>query len=81
MDIFGKNPDIICPNDASEHEVSSRAVTRSNFYEFYAAILSPKGSQHLVSMTERLYAMRQLKIKSKDIVSDKINAAYESVAF
>ena len=80
MDILGNNHYIIRRNDANELEMNGHAVLGSNFDDLYAAIFSPKGSQHIVGMTELLGALRQLNIESKDIVSDKIKAAYESAA-
>ena len=44
----------------------------------YKAILSPKGSEHMAGMTKLLGALRQLNVESKDIVSNRIKAAYES---
>ena len=58
--------------------MNGRDLLDSNVDDLYAAKLSLKGSQHMVSMTKLLSALRQLKIKSKNIVSDKIKAAYDS---
>ena len=61
--------------------MNGHVVLGSNFDELYAAILSPKGSEHMAGMTELLCALRQLNVKSKDIVSNRIKAAYESPPF
>ena len=81
MDILGNNRNIIRRNDANEFEVNCRAVSGSNLDDFYAAKLSPKGSQHMVGITELWGALWQLDIESKDIVSNKIKAEYERAAF
>lgn len=80
MDIIGNNPQIIRRNDSNELEVNGHAVPGSNFDQLYAAVLSPRGSQHMAGMTELLGALRQLNVESKDIVSNPIKAAYESGA-
>ena len=80
MDFIGNNPQIIRRNDLNELEVNGHAVPVSNFYQLYAAVLSPKGLQHMAGMTEQLCALRQLNVESNDIVSNSIKAAYESRA-
>ena len=80
MDIIGNNPQIICRNDSTELEVNGHSVPGSNFDQLYAAVLSPRGSQHMAGMTKLLGALRQLNVESKDIVSNPIKEAYESVA-
>ena len=77
MDIISNNPNIIRRNDQTELEINGQAVPGSNFNELYAAILTPKRSQHMVGMTELLGALRQLNVESKDIVSAQIKFAYE----
>ena len=72
------NPQIIRRNNANVLEVNCHAVPGSNFDELYVAILLSKGSEHMVGMTELLGALRQLNMESKDIVSNRIKAAYES---
>ena len=78
INIIGNNPQIIRRNNANELEVNGHALPGSNFDELYAAILSPKGSEHMAGMTDLLGALRQLNVESKDIVSTRIKAAYES---
>ena len=80
MDIIGINPQIIRCNDSNELEVNWHAVPGSNFDQLYAAVLSPKESQHMPGMTELLGALRQLNVESKDIVFNPIKAAYKSRA-
>ena len=80
MNIISFNPNIIRRNDQNELEVNGQAVPSSNFDELYAAILTPKKSQHMVGMTEILSALRQLNVESKDIVFTQIKSAYESGA-
>ena len=72
------NPQIIRRNIANELEVNGHAIASTNFSELYAAILSPKGSEHMTCMTVLLGALRQLNVDGKDIVSTRITAAYES---
>ena len=76
LNIIGNNSQIIRRNNANELEVNGHAVPGSNFDELYAAILSHKGSEHMAGMTELLGALRQLNVESKDIVSNRIKAAY-----
>ena len=78
LNIIGNNPQIIRRNNANELEVNGHAFPGSNFDELYAAILSPKGLEHIAGMTELLVALRQLNVESKDIGSNRIKAAYES---
>ena len=80
MDIIGNNPQIIRRNDSNKLEVNGHAVPNSNFDQLYAAVLSPRGSQHMAGMTELLGALRQLNVVSKEIVSNPIKAAYDSGA-
>ena len=80
MDIIGNNPQIIRRNDSNKLEVNGHAVPGSNFDQLYAAVLSPRKSQHIVGMTELLGALRQLNVESKDFGSDPIKATYESGA-
>ena len=58
--------------------MNGHAVPGSNFDELYAVILSPKVSEHLSGMTELHGAFWQLNVDSKDMVSTRIKAAYES---
>ena len=58
LNIIRNNPQIIRRNNANELEVNGHAVPDSNFYELYAAILSPKGSAHMAGMTEMLSSIR-----------------------
>lgn len=60
--------------------MNGRAVLESYFDGLDAVILSFKTSQHLVCMTKRLGALKWRNIESKDIVLNKIKAAYESAA-
>ena len=78
MDLISNSPNIIRRNDQNELEVNGKAVPGTNFDELYAAVLSPRGSQHMPGMTELFGALRQLKIEAKDIVSKPIKAAFES---
>ena len=47
MDIIWNNPQIIRCNDLNELEVNGHAVPGSNFDQLYAAVLSPRRSQHM----------------------------------
>ena len=78
INIIGNNPQIIRRNNANELKENGLVVPGSNFDELYAAILSHKGSEHMAGMTELLGALRQLNVEIKDIVSNRIKAAYES---
>ena len=80
IDLISNNPNIIRRNDQNELEVNGHAVPGTNFNEIYAAVLSPRGSQHMPGMTELIGALRQLNVESKDIVSNPIRAAFESAA-
>ena len=72
ININGNNPQIIRHNNANELEVDGCAVFGSNFDELFAAILSPKGSEHMAGMTELLGSLRQLNVESKNIFSNRI---------
>ena len=78
LNIIGNNPQIIRRNNANELDVNCHAVAGSIFDELYAAILSPKGSEHMAGMTELLCALWQLNVESTDVVSNRIKVAYES---
>ena len=80
MEILGNNPQIIRRNDSNKLEVIGHAVLGSNFDQLYNIVLSPRGSKHKAGMTELLGALKQLNVKSKDIDSNLIKAAYESGA-
>ena len=80
IDIISNYPNIIRCNDKNELEVNGQVVPNCNFDKLYAAILTSKGSQHMVGVTQILGALRQLNVKSKDIVFAQIKSAYESSA-
>ena len=80
IDIIGNNSQIIHRNDSNELEVNGNAVPGSDFDQLYTAVLSPKGSQQMAGMTDLLGALRQLNVKSKDILSNSVKAAYKSGA-
>ena len=75
MDIIWINPQNIRRDDSNELEVNVHALSGSNFDQLYAAVLSPRGSQHMAGMTELPGVLRQLNVESNDIVSNPIKAA------